>query len=73
MGSLEKKYKVPPFWEGVSSAFDLFGLGDVSLEKIKKSNSRRLKRNSVAYDLFTVGKDMRLAINQYEKETKNVG
>jgi hypothetical protein len=71
MGNLEEWSKTPPFWEGVSSTFDLFGFGDLSLERIKRLNAIRLKRNTVAYDLSVVGRDMRSAINQYEEETKN--
>ncbi len=61
-------YRRAPFWKGVSGVFDLFGITDFPLGLFKKMNSQRIKRNTISHDLSMVGRDMRLAIKQYEKE-----
>jgi hypothetical protein len=71
MGSLKKFYKVSPFWDGVSSAFDLLGLSNQF--DVKARNQKRKSRNCLKHDLETVGKYMREALKDYEEEIKHLG
>jgi len=63
-------YRQSPFWNGVASTFDLFGINDFPLGLFKKMNAQRIKRNTISHDLAMVGGDMQSAINQYEDETE---
>ncbi len=70
MNNLKKWYIRYPFWEGVATTFDLFGLSGLSSEDIKSLNSKRLKNNTIMHDFSIVFDDMGKAINQYGREIK---
>ena len=70
MGSLKKWYKMSPFLEGISSAFDLFGYGGLTHQDIKKKSSERIKRNTLDYDFAVVGGYVKEALDQKSLESK---
>jgi hypothetical protein len=47
MGSLTNWYKRFPFWEGVASAFDLFGVLGLSVDDVKKITSEERRYNAI--------------------------
>ena len=58
--------KFQAFWDGVSSAFDLFGTS-FECDYKERSSMRKLK-NNLSYDFFIVGKDMEVAIEKLKKK-----
>ena len=70
MGSLRHWYKRAPFWEGVASAFDLFGVTGISITDLKEivSEKRRYEAIKENYDLAR--KDLESQLEKYEREFK---
>jgi hypothetical protein len=70
MGSLRHWYKGTPFWEGVASAFDLFGVTGISITDLKEivSEKRRYEAIKENYDLAR--KDLESQLEKYEREFK---
>ena len=67
MNRLRKYDKYASLLEDATNTCDLLGTLDLVLETIKKSDSDRIKRNTIEHDLSTVGKDMDLLLNHLRK------
>lgn len=70
MGSLRHWYKRAPFWEGVASTFDLFGVTGISITDLEEivSEKRRYEAIKESYDLAR--KDLESHFKKYEREFK---
>jgi hypothetical protein len=70
MGSLTNWYKRSPFWEGVASTFDLFGVLGLSINDVKKITSEERRYNAIKENFDLVRKDLKSKIEEYERESR---
>jgi hypothetical protein len=70
MGTLTNLYKRTPFWEGVASTFDLFGVLGLSIDDVKKITSEERRYNAIKENFDLVRKDLRSKLEEYERESR---
>ncbi len=70
MGSLKNWYKSSPFWQGVSSAFDLFGISGISMNDLKEIISEERRYNAIKENFDLARKDMELKLKEYDQKIK---
>lgn len=70
MGSLTNWYKRSPFWEGVASAFDLFGVLGLSVDDVKKISSEERRYNAIKENFDLVRQDLKSKLEEYEHESR---
>lgn len=68
MGSLKNWYKRSPFWEGVASTFDLFGVSGISINDLKEITSPKRRNKAIEENFELVKKDLESKLKEYERE-----
>ncbi len=74
MGSLISLYKRSPLWEGVASAFDLFGVLGLSIDDVKKITSEERRYKAIKENFDLVRKDLisKLVSRQASNDAQDV-
>jgi len=72
MGSKFNNRNRFPFWKGVSSAFDLFGVNFPSKKEFKRHTLRHSEIEVIEDDLEQFQEDFWQALRQYESQTQTI-